>query len=85
MDTRKTGSKAQEVGVSESVSVKASSVARRSTPTVSLAEFCSELSATNDKVELIGGFHFDQKRQGNLKNSRAAFQQAFADFCVKPI
>lgn len=52
---------------------------------ISLDEFCSRLSATDKRVELIGGFHHDQRSVGNLTATEAEFLELFTQFAQRPV
>lgn len=52
---------------------------------VLLGEFCSSLSVHDKRVELISGFHSDEKREGRLFDTEAAYQQRFEAFAVRPV
>lgn len=51
---------------------------------LTLDEFCQQLSKTDRRVALIGGFHSTEKRAGRIKDTAAAYQARFADFIKKP-
>lgn len=46
---------------------------------VTLEEFCADLSKTDRHVERISMFYFEQKQAGNLRNTVANFQAAYAE------
>lgn len=50
-----------------------------------LDEFCARLSTTEPRVELIGAFYADERRQGRLKASDAEWRQRFDAFAVRPV
>lgn len=48
----------------------------KSTPAgfpLTLDEFCTRRSASDSRVELIGGFHFDERSKGNVKDTEENF------------
>lgn len=49
---------------------------------VSLKRFCMDLSLTDKRVELIGGFHHTEKASGRLLDTPAAYAFRFADFAT---
>jgi hypothetical protein len=51
---------------------------------LTLEEFCTRLSRTDKRVELIGGFHHSEKLAGNVKDSEAAFLGRFQKFATQP-
>lgn len=51
---------------------------------LSLDEFCARLSATDKRVELIGGFHSVEVAAGNTKDVDSAFAARFNDFINQP-
>lgn len=58
--------------------------ARDTANDITLDEFCQRKSNSDKRVEMIGAFHFDQKRQGRIKDSEAAFGSRFEAFVNKP-
>lgn len=52
---------------------------------VTLDEFCSRLSRTVRRVELIGGFYAVEKKAGHLKDTEPVFQAAFDKYRNRPI
>lgn len=52
---------------------------------VTLTEFCTSLSSTDKRVELIGGFNFAETQEGHLKDTEANFRQRFTAFVNKPV
>lgn len=52
---------------------------------VSLNEFCARLSATDKRVELIGGFHHVEAKAGHLTDAEAGFMERFVAFCNQPV
>lgn len=51
---------------------------------LTLEEFCSRLSTTDRRVELIGGFAFTEKAAGRTKDFEAGYRQRFAAFINQP-
>lgn len=52
---------------------------------VTLDEFCTRLSTSDKRVELIGGFHFSEKSAGRIKDAESEFQKRFTAFITKPV
>jgi len=52
---------------------------------ITLAEFCSRLSQTDKRVELIGAFHHVEVKAGRIKDSEQAFAARFGAFINKPV
>jgi hypothetical protein len=51
----------------------------------SLNEFCSRLSVTVKRPELIGAFAHIERINGRLEDTEAEFQSRFSSFCNKPV
>lgn len=51
---------------------------------VTLDEFCLRLSQTDRRVEMIGGFHSDEKRAGRVKDAESAYSARYQAFVHKP-
>lgn len=51
---------------------------------VTLEEFCTRLSTKDKRVELIGGFHSDEKRAGHVKDTEEAYAARYDEFINKP-
>lgn len=51
---------------------------------VTLEEFCSGLSGSDKRVELIAGFYADARATGPAKAPAATYQAAFAAFVTRP-
>lgn len=51
---------------------------------VTLEEFCLRLSNTDRRVEMIGGFHSDEKRAGRIKDAESAYGARYQAFIRKP-
>lgn len=52
---------------------------------VTLTEFCTALSRSDKRVELIGGFNSVETKAGRLKDTGANFRQRFTAFVNKPV
>lgn len=52
---------------------------------LALDEFCMRLSQSDRRVELISGFHFDEKVAGRLRDNEAAYKSRFDAFINKPV
>jgi hypothetical protein len=50
-----------------------------------LEEFCQRLSHGDRRVELIAGFHAEEKRAGNTKDLESAYAARFQEFATKPV
>jgi hypothetical protein len=55
-----------------------------STPTITLQAFCTALSATDKRAELIGAFHHAQVAAKHLFDTHDNFQLRFVTFCSAP-
>jgi hypothetical protein len=51
---------------------------------LTLQEFCTRLSQTDKRVELIGGFEHSERVAGRLKDSEARFANRLAAFANQP-
>lgn len=51
---------------------------------LSLNEFCTRLSTTDRRVELIGGFEHSERVAGVGKDTSANFEARFAAFAKQP-
>jgi len=47
---------------------------------LSLDEFCRRLSATDDRVEMIGGFHVHMRSRNKVSGSEQMFMGEFEKF-----
>lgn len=54
-------------------------------PVVTLDEFCSRLSQTDRRVELIAGFHASERSSGRTNGAEADFAARFTAFVNKPV
>ena len=50
----------------------------------SLEEFCTQLSTTDKRVELIGGFFSVEKAAGRIVATASVFLTRFQDFMTQP-
>ena len=50
-----------------------------------LDEFCARLSATDKRVELIGGFHHTERVAGRTQDLESAYADRFAEFVSRPV
>jgi hypothetical protein len=51
---------------------------------LSVDEFCTSLSLTDRRVELIGAFNSIEKQAGNLKDTRTAYAARYQAFINAP-
>lgn len=51
---------------------------------VSLDNFCADLSKSDKRVELIGGFHFTERAAGRLRDVASAYSARFQSFVTRP-
>lgn len=51
---------------------------------VSLKRFCIDLSVSDRRVELIGGFEHTERVAGRLLDTKEAYAQRYADFANAP-
>lgn len=51
---------------------------------VTLNEFCIRLSKKEKRVELIGGFEFEERNAKRLKDTEENYSARFQDFIKKP-
>lgn len=52
---------------------------------VTLQEFCTRLSSTDRRVELIAGFHHSELVAGRVKDASASYSTRYAEFVNKPV
>lgn len=52
---------------------------------LTLTEFCTRLSATVRRPELLAGFESTEKSTGRVKDTAEAFAERFNAFCKKPV
>jgi hypothetical protein len=65
--------------------VASGSPAVSTAPQVTLDEFCTRLSMTDRRVELIGGFHFVETQAGRNKDAESNYQARYTAFLTKPV
>ena len=51
---------------------------------VSIDEFCTRLSSGDNRVEMIGAFHAQEKSAGRKSDTEAAYKARFIKFCGAP-
>lgn len=51
---------------------------------LTLDEFCTRLSQSDRRVELIGGFHAHERAAGHTKDVETAFAARFVSFVNQP-
>ena len=51
---------------------------------LTLNEFCQQLSKSDRRVSLIGGFHATEKAAGRNKDTAANYQSRFESFIKQP-
>lgn len=52
--------------------------------TVSVDEFCSQLSISDKRTELIGSFYRSSVSRGLVKQTEAVFSDMYSNFCNQP-
>lgn len=52
---------------------------------LTLDGFCSRLSETVKRPELIGAFHFSEKQQGHVAGTASEFQARYDSYINKPV
>ena len=52
---------------------------------VTLTEFCTRLSSSDRRVEMIAGFEHSEKAEGRIKDAESAFVSRYAAFVNKPV
>lgn len=52
---------------------------------ITLNEFCTQLSQSDKRVELIGGFNATETQAGRIKDTFAGFSERFTAFVNKPV
>lgn len=50
-----------------------------------LDEFCTHLSITDKRVEMIGAFHSVERQAGRSKDLASAYASRYQSFCNKPV
>jgi hypothetical protein len=51
---------------------------------LSLEEYCLRRSRTDRRVEMLGAFESDARRNGHLRDTEPGFDARFTAFCNKP-
>lgn len=51
----------------------------------SIDEFCASLSVADTRVEMIGAFHAEEKREARLKDTAENYQARFEAFTTRPV
>lgn len=59
-------------------------VVNQASQPLTLNEFCTRLSQSDSRVELIGAFHSVEKRAGHFKDFESAYQARFTTFINQP-
>ena len=54
-------------------------------PRLTLSEFCTRLSETVSRPELLGGFEFVERRAGRIKDTEASYRARFDTFVTTPV
>jgi len=52
---------------------------------VTLKEFCTRLSMSDRRVEMIGGFHATETREGRFKDTETKYRARYEAFINKPV
>lgn len=52
---------------------------------VTLDEFCTRLSTTDNRVEMIGAFNADEKRSNRVKDTESKYRERFGKFCKREV
>lgn len=52
---------------------------------LTLEEACIRLSSAHPSVEMVAGFHADERVKGRLKDSLEAYEARFEAFQVRPV
>lgn len=61
------------------------SVENEQEPKLTLAEFCTRLSESVNRPELLGSFEFVERRAGRLKDTGSAYRARFDAFVKTPV
>lgn len=67
------------------VATPAKAPANPAIPDITLEEFCVRVSKSDRRVELIGAFHFVEKKAGHFKDAESNYQARFQAFATKPV
>lgn len=52
---------------------------------MTLTEFCTQLSRTDKRVEMIGGFEHAERTAGHFKDTQEGFAERYNAFCNQPM
>lgn len=52
---------------------------------LTLTEFCTRLSITDRRVEMIGGFEYSERIAGRIKDTESGFAARYQVFINKPV
>lgn len=52
---------------------------------MTLTEFCTQLSRTDRRVEMIGAFEHTERLAGHLKDTKEGFAESYEAFCNQPM
>lgn len=64
---------------------KAAAAATTEAPSeVTLVEFCTRLSKTDKRVEMIAGFESTERRAGRIKGDEAGYAARYVAFTTQP-
>ncbi|SDY39224.1 hypothetical protein [Nitrosomonas sp. Nm58] len=62
----------------------AETVQEKPADAVTLDEFCTRLSGTDKRVEMIGAFNHVEKKAGRVKDTEESFRSRFDAFINQP-
>jgi hypothetical protein len=68
----------------EEVAAAPAQIAEPSEFPLTLEEFCSRISTTDKRVELIGAFAHEETRAGRIKGLASEYEARFRAFVTKP-
>lgn len=51
---------------------------------VTLDQFCADLSRSDRRVALIGGFHYSERRAKHVRDTPSAFAKRYKTFAGQP-
>lgn len=74
----------ETAGTVESVTAAATTQPNESDFPLTLSEFCSQLSGSDKRVALIGGFYQTEETAGTIKDTVAAFTERYEAFINQP-
>lgn len=52
---------------------------------ITLTEFCTRLSTTDKRVEMIGAFQYVESQAGHVKDTESGYAARYAAFVKKPV